>query len=161
MIRSSLLLFASLIVTSVISLPSSPLGLDIDSNSLEFADSSNLQSDSEASGGVGCTPDASTTDLSDGTIEGDQDLNIVRRQLRTCPVDVNQLFGGKKPLTIPSQNPSPQSTKIGDSEKPCTDPSKQEYLVCGGAEVWDNNELFSVLDCVLGKFPKLISSVHR
>lgn len=157
MLHPFLLLFSTLVIISVtLALPATPIDWSIDSESLDNTDQSNLQANAENPDEPKCTADTSTTNVADDTIDNNHDLGIFRRKEGFCVPGIEEVVRGRQKL-ITSK---PRITNKGGVDPRCTIPNQNLLVTCNGPEVWTNNAISFVLDCVLGMlfFPYLSPS---
>lgn len=148
------LFFATLVIISVTSaLPSTPIDWSINSEPLDNTDQSNLQANAENSDQPKCTADTSITNVADETIDNNQDLGIFRRNKGFCPIGIGKVVQGVQRIIS-----KPRIKNEGDVDPRCTIPNQNLLATCRGPEVWTNNAIRFVLDCVLGMYLSLLIS---
>lgn len=110
---------------------------------------------------VGCDVYNPTINLADEDIENGQNANIVERDTNFCRPEGFKIpwkYPSKKgPSRVPNPQPtsSPDSsillTEPGNSDNPCTIATQQVVLSCAGPEIWYQNRVDLVINCVAGK----------
>lgn len=149
MLHPFLLVFSTLVIISVISaFPSTPIDWSIDSEPLDNTDQSNFQANAENSDQPKCTADTSTTNVADKTIDNNQDLGILRRNKGFCVPSIEKVVQGAQRLVTSK----PRITNKGGVDPRCTIPNQNLLATCNGPEVWTNDAIRFVLDCVLGMY---------
>lgn len=134
----------------------------------DTTEDSTLSSNPNNLNNAGCPPAITTDNQLDENIDNSPDLNILRREAKSCPVTGFVHPWGKTPSELLKTPTSPSAqladpshqTNTGDSDYPCTKSNRLELVTCGGREVMLGLEIRSVTNCVRGESPSRHESTN-